>query len=251
MPAAVSIGQRLLFSPEIEQLVVAEESKGVYTGDRLRTKDPAKYAAIVELSGQAYGQLRIAKLLGVHHRTVAAVQDLEPEQIDIARSKLVSGLRRAAWLQLERLLEHPETVPMNVSGLILSQLLDKAELLDGRATTRVEHTERIDIYEDWDSFVAKNLEPENVREIGLGEGNVSAIGLLTSDPAKAEEQAGEACSDALSAVQQASSLEAIPTATDSATDQQLEAEPESGGGGGLETTEGGRGLNSSTHSEIL
>lgn len=167
-PPAV-IGQALLFSREIEVQVAAEEQRGVYTAARLFEKRRQVYDAIVQLLGADVGMLRIARLLGVHHLTVAAVRDREPEQIDIARSKTVAQLRTAVGLQVERLIAHPENVPWNVAGLLIAQLTDKAELLDGRATSRTEHREHVDIHGDWEQIL-KGLPTEkqaDAREIGL------------------------------------------------------------------------------------
>lgn len=206
--SAPVIGQALLFSPEIEALVKQEEdSTGVYTAERFRVRRPQDYQAVIQLLGRNKGMMAIGKLLGCHHKTVAAVRDSEPEAIDIVRSKRVSRLLTAVDLQIERLIEHPGSVPFNVAGLMISQLIDKAELLDGRATARVEKREEIDIYAHWDEVKEKLLDPGDVTELpaptGLAGGNVPAIEAPIRDLDPAATATIEAGSDPESLVSRA------------------------------------------------
>jgi hypothetical protein len=216
-------GQALLFSPDIEGRMQKEESQGLYTAERFRERRPDAYQAVVQLLGADVGLQRIGKLLGIHHLTAAAVRDLEPEAIDTVRSKMVTKLRTAVLLQVERLIEHPESVPMNVTGLIIAQLIDKAELLDGRATHRTERVERVDIYATWKETVEKLLDPASVVEIeaapggmGLGGGNVSAIGAPGEVGAQAAGVAQGAGSDveSLDPARSPQSSDRADTATD-------------------------------------
>lgn len=221
--SAPVIGQALLFSPEIEALVKQEEdSTGVYTAERFRVRRPQDYQAVIQLLGRNKGMLAIGKLLGCHHKTVAAVRDSEPEAIDMVRSKRVSRLLTAVDLQIERLIENPGSVPFNVAGLLISQLIDKAELLDGRATARVEKVESVDIYAHYDEIKEKLLDPDDVTELpaqtGLPGGNVPAIAAPIVDLHSVQTAAIEACSDAQSLVSPADSEAARQADTASATE---------------------------------
>src|SRR5438477_5319957 len=71
-------------------------------------------------------------------------------------------MRSAADKLIEQIDDTPENVPWNVKALAASQLIDKAELLDGRPTARVEQVEAIDIYADWDDFIARNLPQDSI-----------------------------------------------------------------------------------------
>lgn len=156
--------QLALFRDIHDLLEAEEQSHGRYTLERFKVRRPDAYKLVVELLGSSApgseGMRRIAKAAGVHHMTVAAVRDEAGEAIDTVRSKTVRGLRLAADLQLERLHENPEIVPPHVIALAVSQLIDKAELLDGRATTRTEHTERVEIHGDWNTFLEQALPTE-------------------------------------------------------------------------------------------
>ena len=102
----------------------------------------------------------------MHHKTVAAVCAAYPEAIHEEQQKRVNRLRSAADKLVDLVDDNPESVPANVRCLAASQLLDKAQLLDGCATSRIEKVERIDIYSDWEEVIQKHLEAGKVREIG-------------------------------------------------------------------------------------
>jgi hypothetical protein len=161
--------QPLLFSPEIEQLVAEQEkATGVYTAERFKERRPQDYQAVTILLAGPSSLRKIADLFKIHHRTVAAIREREPVSIDTLRSKRVQKILTAVDLQLDRLLENPDSVPYNVAGLLISQLIDKAELLEGRATSRKETVEKIDIHGTWEE-VLQGLPTEklaNAREIG-------------------------------------------------------------------------------------
>lgn len=178
--------QAFLFAnDELKEATEKAERDGQYTAERLRNLDPRKYEAIIELRGLDWGQKRIAEFLGVHHRTVAAVDDHEPEAIDTVRQRLIKKLRRAGTLQVDRLTDHPDLVPIQFAGQTAVQLLGHAELMDGRATARVEVTGRIDIFADWEEIIAKQLQPGDVIELapetGLAAGNKFPIGTALAD----------------------------------------------------------------------
>jgi len=170
--------QSFLFAnDEMKAATEAAEASGQYTAERLKELDPAKYSAIVELRGYDWAEKRICEFLKVHHRTVAAVSDAEPEAIDAFRQRLVRKLRRGADRLVDRSVEHPDSIKIDMAGLVAAQLIDRAELLDGRATARVEHVEKVDIFGDWESFLQERLEPEekqaNAVEVGSRMGSIA------------------------------------------------------------------------------
>lgn len=169
------LGQSLLFSPEIENELQREEEKGNYTAERLKVQRPDIYKAIIKLRNDGYGLLAIRDTLAVHNMTVAAVLAENPESIDIGRRRLVDQVRHAGRLQVERMIEHPNCVPFNVAGLVAKQLLELGEVMDGRASHRTEHVERIDIYSDWDQVLAGLPTEKQVHEIGSSAGENDAI----------------------------------------------------------------------------
>jgi hypothetical protein len=182
-----------LFSKETMESMTEAERRGEYNLERLRERRPEAIDRIIELRGHGCGQLRIAKILGVHHRTVAAVDAAYPEAIETAYQKRVHMLLSAADIQVEQMIEEPEKVPWNIKALAASQLYDKALVMDGRANVRVEHTGRVDLFSDWPDFVRSLELREQVKEID-SEGpsaEMQAMGL-PSLPISGQEIKGEA-----------------------------------------------------------
>ena len=172
-----TLGQALLFSPEIEGRIEEEERKGRYTAERFKVRRKAAYDAAVQLLGAGVGLQKIGRWLGVHPLTIAAVRDREQKAIDMA-SQTLKQLDTAIALQLERLLENPGLVPMTHVGQLIDGLIRNRELLAGRATARVEHVEGANVHDDWEGFLQtlvseKELPAEMVQELrssapGLG-----------------------------------------------------------------------------------
>ena len=107
--------------------------------ERVREVKPELIDEVIRLRGQYIGQLRIAKILGLHHRTIAAIDRAYPERMDAERRNRVARLRSTA----DKLVElvgwtNPESFfPPNVRCLAASQLYDKAQLLDGGPTANL------------------------------------------------------------------------------------------------------------------
>ena len=135
-----------LFSQSTIDALTEAERRGEYTLERVRLVRPELIDEAIRLRGQFIGQLRIAKILGIHHRTVAAIDQAYPERIEQEKRKRVAKLRSAADKLIELVDDSPETVPANVRCLAASQLYDKAQLLDGGATANlaIDITPRVD-----------------------------------------------------------------------------------------------------------
>jgi hypothetical protein len=129
---------RFLFSKETMEQVTEAERRGEYTLERVLERYPEKVREVIHLRGQGYGQQRIAKLCNLHHRTIARIDQAYPAQIEEERRRRVAKLRSAADKLVELVDDNPESVPANVRCLAASQLIDKAELLSGGPTARIE-----------------------------------------------------------------------------------------------------------------
>lgn len=173
---AIAAAQPFLFSEQTIAELTNAEKQGRYTLERLCKLRPEAIDEIIRLRGEFVGKLRIAEIVRVAHETVTAVDSAYAEDISIARSNRVTRLRSAADKLVEMVDQNPGLVPWNVKCLAASQLYDKAELLDGRATVRVEDIKRVDIYSDWPAFVKKHLAPEDAVEIGSERKKDLAIG---------------------------------------------------------------------------
>lgn len=144
----------------IGRRLIAGERQGEFTAQRLKKLAPHVYEAIIKLRGQDWGFLRIADLLQVSHRTVAAIDTAEPEAIDVVRQRMTRKLLQCSHLLLERIEKDPESVPIHLAGLVCCQLLDKAEQLEGRKLPNQVTFTKVNIFEDWKGFLA-SLEQEH------------------------------------------------------------------------------------------
>jgi len=146
--------------------------KALYTAERFHKARPEDYARCVELLAGGMGLLRIARLLRVHHRTVAAVRDREPGALDIAKQSLRAHLRTAIALGAERLADEMGELATAQLPVATAILVDKLAALDGEPTQRVQVTHRVEVTHD---ALARELEAfpveaEPVAAIGSGMG---------------------------------------------------------------------------------
>jgi len=156
-----------LFSDEIIKEITDEETKfGMYTAERC---PPGKRDAIIELVAQDVYDVRwIARTVQVHQSTVTAVADRYAKEVADVRGVLARKFRRVVRQQTDRLERCPDMLPASSIPLTLKMLTEAAELLEGKATSRVEHVERVDIFADFPAFLA-SLEMDAKNEaLGIG-----------------------------------------------------------------------------------
>jgi hypothetical protein len=137
----------LFGSAQMEDSLFAGEEKSEqreYTGARLFATDPERYKAIVALSGEGLGVLRIGKILHVSPHTVMAVRAREPECVAIEKSRIAGLSREAARMCVEGILElmcDPEQrkkIGIKELGITFGILAEKHELLSGAPTARIQ-----------------------------------------------------------------------------------------------------------------
>ena len=168
---ASSPAQPFLFSEQTIAGLTKAEKQGRYTLERLRELRPEAIDEIIHLRGEFVGKLRIAEIVHVAHETVTAVDAAYRESIDIAREARVARLRSAGDKLVEQIDQNPGLVPWHSKAVAASQLYDRAELLDGKFTARVEHVERVDICRDLNRSLMKyEREETQMREIAAGMG---------------------------------------------------------------------------------
>lgn len=167
----------LFGSDQMDPALFAAEESGAtpeFTGARLFSNSPDTYRAIVALSAEGLGAMRIGKILRVSPNTVLAVRAREPESIDIEKRRLASLSREGARMCVEGIIEmmcDPDQVKkMSIKdkGIVFGILAEKSELLSGSPTARLQTigappaVEVIE-YMRW-------LKTEYDRRMGFGEG---------------------------------------------------------------------------------
>jgi len=113
-----------------------------YTAERFFLKRPEDYKLCVSFLAAQLGLLQIARILKVHHRTVAAVRDHEGIQIDIEKERIRRNIRLAVGIAAERLPDIMAKLSDAQVPLSTAILIDKLAQLDGEPTQRVEITHK-------------------------------------------------------------------------------------------------------------
>lgn len=195
---------RLFSSEQMDDSLFAEaESRGEFTGARLFSSRPEVYKSIIALSAEGIGAIRIGKILGVSPNTVLAVRAREGGRIDIEKTRVSLLSREAARMCVEGIIEmlsdpdQAADISARDKGVIAGILIDKAELLSGAPTTRIEttgaQTQEVAEYLSWlKSEYAVRVSPE----MGLeGEKDCPNAGADRLLPAAPGDDAGPAQGD--------------------------------------------------------
>ncbi len=165
-----------------------EESRGVFTGARLFSAKPELYKAIIALSAEGLGAIRIGRVLRVSPNTVLAVRAREPSEIDIEKKRLSELSREAARMCVEGIVEmlsdpdQTKKMSLKDKGIVFGILTEKSELLSGSPTARVQsvgvptgievveylHWLRAQMGLGEERKGAKEVDAEIVAEVGTG-----------------------------------------------------------------------------------
>ena len=138
-----------------------EEVAGTFTGERFFSRDPQRYKECVALLAEGLGVIRIGKLLHCSPNTVRAVRDREAPSIDILKQQLQRLLQHGAQMCVEGILEDldDDTKRGKISAyhksIIAGVLTDKAQVLSGGATSRVEFVTQEPEHDDFNAYLDK------------------------------------------------------------------------------------------------
>lgn len=168
------------------------EAHGEFTGARLFSGRPEIYQAIVSLLAEGIGQLRVASITSTSVHTVRAVMQREGVAIDAERMRIAGDARSAARLCVDSILEalnddarRTKMSPRDL-GVLMGILVDKSELLSGRATSRAEVVVDVDV-SDYRQMIdrAKELSAD-LQGDGFGGDNSPTKEIIDLDPADVE-----------------------------------------------------------------
>jgi hypothetical protein len=99
---------------------------------------------------------------------VAVVLAREPKAIATLKEGTISTLRTFAKLAADRLLDEVNDIPIQQLAVPLGISIDKAQLLDGGATSRIEHTETGPTHDDYLKLISGEvIEAEIIPATGL------------------------------------------------------------------------------------
>jgi hypothetical protein len=166
------------------------ERRGEFTAERLMESRPTIYRAIVDGLGQGLGVRQLCRAYRVSHHTVAAVMARESAAVATLKERTVSVLRTFGRLAADRLLDEVDQIPIQSLPIALGIAVEKAELLAGGATSRIEHTESGPTHEDYIRMISgKVIEAEIIPAIGFQGGEVAQ---KEADPGAAVQAGGAA-----------------------------------------------------------
>jgi len=122
-----------------------EPRNPTFTAERLFLRNPDKYKLIVGLSGMGIGAIRASKMLNVSVNTVLAVREKEGDKVEIEKKRWGRLTRAASMLCLDIIIERLSTEPADETlkdlAITYGILTEKAELLMGGPTARIETRE--------------------------------------------------------------------------------------------------------------
>lgn len=147
------------------QVMQSLEVRGTYTAERYQAAHPDAYRIIVALLADGgLGQHRIAELIRSSGtpcsvNTVTAIRDREPDLIERAQKQIAMICKRGARLSVEAIVDRlgdPDLLKeISVSQLavVAGILTDKAQLLSGGPTSRLEVSDRRATREEYEAFI--------------------------------------------------------------------------------------------------
>jgi hypothetical protein len=170
-------------------LFASEESEPqrLFTGARLFASDPERYKAIIALSAEGLGAIRIGRILQVSPHTVLAVREREPEAVAIEKNRIANLSRGAARMCVEGIIDlladpdQKKKISAKDLSIIFGILTEKFELLSGSPTARVLN---VTATVDYDDYVRGQIAAYERKQIGLGgekEGTKAPAAALEPD----------------------------------------------------------------------
>lgn len=143
------------------------ERRGEFTAERLMESRPTIYRAIVDGLGQGLGVRQLCRAYRVSHHTVAAVMSRESQAVATLKERTVSVLRTFGRLAADRLLDEVDQIPIQSLPIALGIAVEKAELLSGGATSRIEHADSGPTHDDYLRMISGKVIEAEVVPIGL------------------------------------------------------------------------------------
>lgn len=245
--------QPLLFEamPEARENLncTARANRKEYTAEWLFKYRRKDYDAIVTALSEGFGIRQICRALHVSHHTVELVRLRESSLVATLKKGTVEKLRTFVRLASDRLIDEVYDMKLESLPVAIGILTEKAQLLDGEATARVEE-HRVVTHRDYEDMV-RTYEAEAV-ETGLSEEKNSAketlalaspdvaVGIPSAPPVMEAQLVAEVAVDNQSSVSRGNSDSATVSATENSPDgpnPEAPSQAHTPGGGGV-TPEG-------------
>jgi hypothetical protein len=142
-------GSFLFSDEEIAELTDEERRYGRYTLARLPA---AKEQSCLVLLRERRPLRDIARLLSMAFETVQAVAMKHAKELDEHYKDLPRNMRRATYYAVDRLERNMDSIPAHLLPQTIKQLSDVWLLLEGQATSRVEHVGEVRIVNSLEEY---------------------------------------------------------------------------------------------------
>jgi len=168
---------KLFGSADMDAALFATEESApqrVFTGARLFAQNPELYKAIVALSAEGLGAIRIGRILHVSAHTVQAVREREPAAVAIEKNRIANLSRAGARMCVEGIMDmlsdpdQAKKISLKDKGIVFGILAEKSELLSGAPTSRILN---VTTTIDYDDYVRGRREEYERQRMGLSGGN--------------------------------------------------------------------------------
>lgn len=124
----------------LELLQPESEQKKRFTGEVV-ARNQGRYREIVNALGANVPVRAICRAFSVSHHVVKAIREREPDLVATEKKRVSQMLGHAARMTIESFTDDLESgkVPPSAKPVAAAIFLDKKALLDGEATSRIEH----------------------------------------------------------------------------------------------------------------
>jgi regulatory LuxR family protein len=112
-----------------------------FTGERLFARYPQKYQLCVRMIAEGLATRQIARALQISANTVIAVREREKIPVEALKQSLLTDVRNAAKLCVERVIELAPEMTGRDAAIASGIMIEKMQLLSGEATSITEHKE--------------------------------------------------------------------------------------------------------------
>jgi hypothetical protein len=149
---------------ECYELIESATGGHEFTGERLFARHPAKYQLCVRMIAEGLAHRQIARALQISTNTVVAVREREKIPVESLKQGLLTDVRNAAKLCVERVIELAPAMTGRDAAIASGIMIEKMQLLSGEATHITEHKEERIRHADWNQLI-DSLPLANAREV--------------------------------------------------------------------------------------
>lgn len=160
---------QLSFFSEDEAYELIESATGghQFTGERLFARYPQKYQLCVRMIAEGLATRQIARALQVSANTVVAVREREKLPVEALKQSLLTDVRNAAKLCVERVIELAPEMTGRDAAIASGIMIEKMQLLSGEATSITEHKEDRIKHAEFNALI-DSLPLADAREVPMG-----------------------------------------------------------------------------------